>query len=90
VPGHYSPPLSDLNPASSPKTTSIPACAVFNFDDNYLVTQLAIYMDRYHFISQLTVTGSQAEISDVLERLSQPNNQVINASGRRITITIQD
>jgi hypothetical protein len=48
----YSKPLSDIAPNSGPIT--IPTCPVFTFDSqSNLITKLAIYMDRYHFINQL-------------------------------------
>jgi hypothetical protein len=49
--GFYSKPLSDIPPNGA--AISIAACAAFTFDANHLVTNLAIYMDRYHFIKQL-------------------------------------
>ena len=75
TPSHYSPPLSDLNPAAhSPyKTVSIPAAAVFEFDNTNRVTQLAIYMDRYHFVPGLALSPMHVvarEISEVLEKLT--------------------
>jgi hypothetical protein len=47
----YSKPLSDITPANG--KISIPACPVFTFNPQYQITQLAIYMDRYHFVSEL-------------------------------------
>lgn len=77
---HYSPPLSNLNPAPHApyKAISIPAFAVFTFDNpdmghRELVSQLAIYMDRYHFVPQATLHASHLvnrEIAALLERLS--------------------
>jgi hypothetical protein len=74
TPSHYSPPLSDLNPAPNPpyKKVSIPAAAVFEFDNNR-VTQLAIYMDRYHFVPSLSLSAMHVvdrEIAEVLEKLT--------------------
>jgi hypothetical protein len=76
IQSHYSPPLSDLKPGAAGhyKTVSIPACAVFEFDDDNLVTQLAIYMDRYHFIPSLSLASFEVvnwEIAEVLERLTR-------------------
>jgi hypothetical protein len=48
----YSKPLSDISPNSG--AISIPACPVFTFNAQYLITNLAIYMDRYHFQAQLS------------------------------------
>jgi hypothetical protein len=75
VPGHYSPPLSDLNPAPNPpyKKASIPAAAVFEFDNNNRVTQLAIYMDRYRFVPNLSLLSMNVvnrEIAEVLEKVT--------------------
>jgi hypothetical protein len=47
----YSKPLSDIPPNAG--VISIPACAVFTFNAQHLVTNLAIYMDRFHFTAQL-------------------------------------
>jgi hypothetical protein len=74
---HYSPPLSDLKPAPTPpyKTVSIPAVAVFNFDANHKVTQLAIYTDRYHFVPQVALSSlhiTNVEMANVLENLTTP------------------
>lgn len=53
--GHknYSPPLSGIHPDKH-HVMKIPACAVFTFDDSGKVTRLAIYLDRYRMMRQLT------------------------------------
>lgn len=50
----YSKPLSDISPANMPLNPGIAACAVFTFGANSLVNQLAMYLDRYKFVEQLS------------------------------------
>jgi hypothetical protein len=73
---HYSLPLSGLKPASAPpyKNVSIPAVAVFEFDAHHKVTQLSLYMDRYHFVPQVSLTSlhtTTAEMANVLNNLTK-------------------
>jgi hypothetical protein len=48
---YYSKPLSDITPNNGP--FSIAVCTVFTFNANSQITQLALYLDRYKFISIL-------------------------------------
>lgn len=79
---HYSAPLSDLKPAAGTtadpfKVATVPAVAVFTFGDPVhfptRVTQLAMYLDRYHFVQTLnTVSGSVAsrELRKALQNIT--------------------
>jgi hypothetical protein len=49
---HYSPPLSDLAPGRN-RSTDLPACAVFSFDDDGRIVNLAIYFDRDRMAREL-------------------------------------
>jgi hypothetical protein len=59
----YSKPLSDITPANKPVT--VPACPVFTFNAQHKINQLAIYMDRYHFVAELAPTLSFNFTTDV-------------------------
>jgi hypothetical protein len=48
----HSLPLSGIVPAGN-KNLSIATCLVFNFNGSFQIQQLAVYMDRYHFVAQL-------------------------------------
>jgi hypothetical protein len=50
---HYSPPLSDIDPPKN-KFTDLPACAVFSFDANGLIANIAIYFDRDRMARELS------------------------------------
>jgi hypothetical protein len=66
---YYSKPLSDIPPNNV--KISIAACAVFTFNASYQITQLAIYMDRYKFISILAPSmATQLESIYLRERVS--------------------
>jgi hypothetical protein len=81
---HSSSPLSGLQPGAGTvaapfKKISIPAVAVFTFDNPASfpnrVTQLAIYTDRYHFVDSLRLVGaSQAkqDMKKALEKITTP------------------
>jgi hypothetical protein len=75
---HYSRPLSRI-PVSNPnKAATIPAFAVFTFDDDELLSHLAIYLDRYRFITYLgpeTVADIYAELSNLTRLVSRPDNR---------------
>jgi hypothetical protein len=77
--GHrfFSPPLSDIHP-DKVHHMKIPACAVFTFDDGHRICQLAIYLDRYRMMQQLTPATSTA---------SSTGSGAY--AGKRITITIE-
>ena len=49
--GYHSQPLSAIQPNNG--AISIPAVPVFTFNAGNKIQQLAIYMDRYHFVRQL-------------------------------------
>ena len=49
--GYHSLPLSAIQPNGG--AISIPACPVFTFAAGSKIQQLAIYMDRYHFVREL-------------------------------------
>ena len=49
--GYHSLPLSAIEPNGGAIT--IPACPVFTFTAGSKIQQLAIYMDRYHFVREL-------------------------------------
>ena len=48
----YSKPLSDIEPDTK-QNAYVPACAVFSFNASYLITNLAIYMDRWQMAADL-------------------------------------
>ena len=80
--GHqfYSPPLSNIHP-DKVHAMKIPACAVFSFDDHERISHLAIYLDRYRMMQQLTPHDGKSS--------SQLDGPAISmALGKRITITI--
>jgi hypothetical protein len=49
---HYSKPLSDIQ-ADGTQVTTIEGFAVFSFDNKSLVSQLAVYLDRYKIMTDL-------------------------------------
>jgi hypothetical protein len=53
--GAYSKPLSDLEPDGNQQSL-VPACAIFTFDNNSLITNLAIFMDRWQMAADLWPT----------------------------------
>jgi hypothetical protein len=75
----YSPPLSDIHP-DRVHVMRISACGVFSFDSASRVTRMAIYLDRYRMMQQLTpfVAGTPPAVSPTVSA----------AQGKRITITI--
>jgi hypothetical protein len=89
-----SPPLSHIDQAAidalgaSKKSMNVPACAVFTFDGNHEIRQLAIYMDRYRMMDQLA--PSHWTHVGLPEGTHPPRGPVGEARGRRITITIED
>jgi hypothetical protein len=76
--GYYSPPLSDITPDRN-HVTKLAACAVFSFDGQNRISQLAIYLDRYKLKTQLTPAAS-VEVSEVVslmvKRLSPTHERV--------------
>jgi len=50
---YFSPPLSGIHPDKH-HVMKVPACAVFTFDANNKICRLAIYLDRYRMMRQLT------------------------------------
>lgn len=50
---YFSPPLSGIHPDRH-HVMRIPTCAVFTFDAKHRVCRLAIYLDRYRMMRQLT------------------------------------
>ncbi len=48
---HHSPPLSPITPNPGVPGVTIPACCIFTFNNSAKIMQLAIYMDRYRFVS---------------------------------------
>jgi hypothetical protein len=48
---HYSLPLSEITPKSNP--SQLPTCAVFTFNGNHQITNLALYLDRYKMLYDL-------------------------------------
>ena len=79
---HYSPPLSDIHPDGL-HLMSIPACAVFSFDDDGMLMHMAIYLDRYRMMRQLTPAPAAASTASTATTVTSPH-------GRRITITIDE
>lgn len=75
---HFSPPLSDIHPDKL-QFMSVPACAVFSFDDDGCLMHLAIYLDRYRMAQQLTPASASSEAGSVR-----------TAHGKRVTITIDE
>ena len=71
---HYSKPLSDIPVFASAQMNlnQIPGFVVFTFGDNahpYSVSQVSMYLDRYRFITDLTVPSDQlARYWESLER----------------------
>jgi len=54
--GHkaYSLPLSEIDPDPlGAAQSTLPACAVFTFDANHLISQLGIYLDRWQMAADL-------------------------------------
>ena len=62
---------------------SIPACAVFSFDDDGMLMHMAIYLDRYRMMRQLTPAPAAASTTSTATTVTSPH-------GRRITITIDE
>jgi hypothetical protein len=80
-PGHqfFSPPLSNIHP-DKVHTMAIPACAIFSIDDHDRISSLALYLDRYRMMQQLTPHDAKnASLADAT---------TVSAQGRRITISI--
>lgn len=50
---YFSPPLSGIHPDKH-HVMKVPTCAVFTFDANNRICRLAIYLDRYRMMRQLT------------------------------------
>jgi hypothetical protein len=60
----YSKPLSDIPPNNEP--FSVAVCAVFTFNASNQITQLALYLDRYKFISILKPSmGTQLNTANI-------------------------
>jgi hypothetical protein len=76
--GHqfYSPPLSNIHP-DKVHHMKIPAFCVFTLDDRGRVSNLAIYLDRYRMMQQLTPSDAK----------NPPSTDA--TPGKRITITIE-
>ena len=74
-PGHYSPPISDIQPDGTHKM-DLPVANVMTFDDNGKIVQLSMYFDRYRMKTQLFtgVTPPQATIFSnvVQDAISKP------------------
>jgi hypothetical protein len=70
----YSKPLSDIAPANITLNPGIAACAVFTFGANSLVNQLAMYLDRYKFIEQLSPSQG-TNLNSVVTAAIQPVSQ---------------
>ena len=90
----HSPPLSLIDQKSldelgaSKKSMDLPACAVFTFDGNHKIRNLAIYIDRYRMIDQLA-PSHWTEIG--LPGRTRPVPAAgKTARSRRVTITIED
>jgi hypothetical protein len=66
-----SPPLSNI-PATPGLSGSIPACFVFTFNDTSQIMQLAIYMDRYRFVTIFQPGGTS-----VLAALGQATRETM-------------
>ncbi|HEY1943862.1 MAG TPA: hypothetical protein VGH40_17260 [Roseiarcus sp.] len=80
--GHqfYSPPLSNIHP-DKVHTMKVPAFAVFTLDGEDRISQLALYLDRYRMMQQLTPSDAKNAPVD---------GSTVNVSaGKRITITIE-
>jgi hypothetical protein len=89
-------PLSQLDAETIAKLVQsnqmeIPACAVFTFDDQSRIQQLAIYLDRYKIMDQLS---PKAWRTIRLPEKTHPGavrfGEFGPTDGRRITITIED
>jgi hypothetical protein len=77
-PNFFSSPLSDIHPDKY-QVMKVPACAIFTFDDHSLICRLAIYLDRYRMMRQLTpATMTAAAIEQIIS----------TTQGKRVTITI--
>jgi hypothetical protein len=48
---HYSKPLSDIPPVANLAPAEIPAFPVFTLNASYLITNLAVYLDRYRLMT---------------------------------------
>lgn len=79
---HYSPPLSDIHP-DGVHMMNVPACAVFSFDNDGCLMHMAIYLDRFRMMQQLTPAPSLASSTSAARMVSTAQN-------RRITITIDE
>jgi hypothetical protein len=72
----------------------VPACAVFTFDGTaqFLIKQIAIYMDRYAMMQSITNAGGwtpDAAAFDIVQSIGHAGQVVVGEPGRRITITIE-
>jgi hypothetical protein len=98
-----SPPLSQIAQhaidglGAHKKTMEIPACAVFTFDGNHRIKQLAIYIDRYKMMHQLAPAHwTDIELPEDAFRPPSPRiptqrsaAQTSAGLGRRVTIVIE-
>jgi hypothetical protein len=76
---HASNPLSAANTPTKPyKAMSVPAVTVFTFTNKHQVQQLAVYMDRYHFMTQLSLAtplATNQEITKLMKWLTSPERR---------------
>lgn len=98
--GHASPPLSQLGQPTflalgkrRGSSGGVPAFAVFTFDGSaqYLIKQIAIYMDRYAMMQSITHAGGWKPDAAAFDVVQSAERQTITAGAahqRRITITI--
>jgi hypothetical protein len=56
---YYSPPISNITPDGNHSMT-VDAAAFFSFDNNFKVTQLALYFDRYSMSQQLALAAQSS------------------------------
>jgi hypothetical protein len=91
-------PLSQIDEATIASLTSnnrmdIPACMVFTFDAQYKIQQLAIYMDRYKMMDDLSPKHWRRILLPEKKHPIAAAARVTEygpAHGRRITITIEE
>jgi hypothetical protein len=79
-PGHYSPPISDIQPDGTHKM-DLPVANVMTFDASGKIVQLSMYFDRYRMKNQLFtgVTPPQATIFSnvVQDAIREPKKETI-------------
>jgi hypothetical protein len=98
--GHASKPLSQLkNPTGLPLgrkralNDGVPAFSVFTFNDQHLIRQLQIYLDRYAMMQSITPLNGwdpEADAHDAPHAPPPPRGRIDAPQGRRVSITIDD